>query len=40
MRSNYRRDWWLMLAIHVLVLIGAGTVVWAVWRVVCWMLWG
>jgi hypothetical protein len=35
--SEYRRDWWLMLAVHVLVLIGAGTMVWVACRVVCWI---
>jgi hypothetical protein len=38
--SKYRRDWWLMLVMTGLMLIGAGTVCWAAWRVVCWMLWG
>jgi hypothetical protein len=40
MRSSYLYDLWAFRILGVLVLIGAGTVCWAAWRVVCWMLWG
>jgi hypothetical protein len=30
--SDYRCDWWLMLVMTGLMVIGAGTVLWAAWR--------
>jgi hypothetical protein len=36
--TTYRRDWWAMLAIHLLVLRGLIGVVCDVWRVLVWLL--